>query len=230
MGNVRPDSRFESVYRIRMPDGNDRVATRSLAPGFRVYSEQLIRENGIEYRIWNPFRSKLAAAILKGLEILPVQGGSKVLYLGASTGTTSSHVSDIVGTSGIVFCVEFAARVMRELVRVCSARPNMVPIMADAQVPANYRHIVGQVNVVYCDVAQPEQAKLLADNSDMYLERGGWVMLAVKARSVDVTMDPSSVFKQEREVLERRGFRIQQNIYLAPFEKDHSMIIAQLPK
>lgn len=226
MNNVRPDSRFKGVYRVWIA-GEERLATKSVAPGFRVYSEELLRENHTEYRVWNPFRSKLAAAILKGLNSLPIREGSKVLYLGASTGTTASHVSDIVGDSGVVYCVEFASRVMRELVRVCSYRRNMIPIMADAQVPANYRHIVGQVEVVYCDVAQPEQAKLLADNADMYLVKGGWTMFAVKARSVDVTLDPSTVFKQEQKVLEERGFSINQSIYLTPFEKDHSMIVAE---
>ncbi len=226
MGNVRPDSRFQGVYRVWI-NGEERLATHSISPGFRVYTEELFREDHAEYRVWNPFRSKLAAAILKGLDSLPLHEGSKVLYLGASTGTTASHVSDIVGEHGVVYCVEFAARVMRELVRVCSYRHNMIPIMADAQFPTNYRHIVGATDVVYCDVAQPQQAKLLADNADMYLVKDGWALFAVKARSVDVTMDPSAVFKQEREILEKRGFTIRQSIYLTPFEKDHSMIVAQ---
>ena len=226
MGNVRPDSRFQGVYKLWI-NGEERLATQSIAPGFRVYTEELIREDHAEYRVWNPFRSKLAAAILKGLNSLPIHEESKVLYLGASTGTTASHVSDLVGEHGVVYCVEFAARVMRELVRVCGYRKNMIPIMADAQSPANYRHIVGQVDVVYCDVAQPEQAKLLADNADMYLVKNGWTMFAVKARSIDVTMDPSAVFKQEQDVLEKRGFKVRQSVYLTPFEKDHAMLIAQ---
>ena len=226
MSNVRPDSRFQGVYKLWI-NSEEKLATRSIAPGFRVYTEELVREDHVEYRVWNPFRSKLAAAILKGLNSLPIREGSKVLYLGASTGTTASHVSDLVGEQGVVYCVEFAARVMRELVRVCSYRRNMIPIMADAQVPANYRHIVTQAEIIYCDVAQPEQAKLLADNADMYLVKGGWALFAVKARSVDVTMDPSAVFKQERDVLEKRGFRVSQSIYLTPFEKDHAMMVAQ---
>ena len=42
-----------------------------------------------------PFRSKLAAAILGGVENIWMKPGSKVLYLGAASGTTVSHVSDI---------------------------------------------------------------------------------------------------------------------------------------
>ena len=50
-----------------------------------------------EYRVWNPFRSKLAAAILGGVDKIHMKPGAKVLYLGAASGTTVSHVSDIVG-------------------------------------------------------------------------------------------------------------------------------------
>ena len=50
-----------------------------------------------EYRAWNPFRSKLAAAIVGGIEHIHMKPGSKVLYLGAASGTTVSHVSDLVG-------------------------------------------------------------------------------------------------------------------------------------
>lgn len=54
-------------------------------------------EDKIEYRAWNPFRSKLAAAILGGVDQIHIKPGCKVLYLGAASGTTVSHVSDIVG-------------------------------------------------------------------------------------------------------------------------------------
>lgn len=54
-------------------------------------------EQKTEYRAWNPFRSKLAAAILGGVDKIHMGPGKKVLYLGAASGTTVSHVSDIVG-------------------------------------------------------------------------------------------------------------------------------------
>ena len=64
----------------------------------------------IEYRIWNPFRSKLAASILSGVDNIHIKPGLKVLYLGAASGTSVSHVSDIVGPEGTVFAVEFSHR------------------------------------------------------------------------------------------------------------------------
>ncbi|MEM4675824.1 MAG: fibrillarin-like rRNA/tRNA 2'-O-methyltransferase, partial [Nitrososphaerota archaeon] len=190
---VKPHD-YEGVYLV-ISKGKKRLATKNISPGFKVYGEDLIEYKGEEYRIWDPNRSKLAAAILKDLEMLPIRPGGRVLYLGAATGTTPSHVADIVGRKGVIFCVEFAPRAMRELVIVCEKKGNMVPVMADARYPEKYSMIVGEVETIYCDVAQPEQAKLLADNADMFLKRGGWILLAIKARSIDVTKKPSEVYK-----------------------------------
>ncbi|MBS7248803.1 MAG: fibrillarin-like rRNA/tRNA 2'-O-methyltransferase, partial [Candidatus Freyarchaeota archaeon] len=192
-----------------------------------VYGEDLVEYKGEEYRLWDPNRSKLAAAILKNLEKVPIKSGYKVLYLGAATGTTPSHVADLVEKNGVVFCVEFAPRAMRELVIVCEKKGNMVPVMADARYPEKYSMIVDEVDTIYCDVAQPEQAKLLADNADMFLKNGGWILLAIKARSIDVTKKPSEVYRKEVSVLEDRGFTVRQTISLEPFDRAHSMVLAK---
>jgi fibrillarin-like pre-rRNA processing protein len=219
---------FESVYWVRFEDGSKRLATRNLVPGRNVYGELLVKHEAVEYRIWDAYRSKLAAAIMNGLETVPIQHGHAVLYLGAASGTTASHVSDIVGEKGHVYCVEFAARSIRELVNnVCAYRPNMSPILADARLPETYASLMGKVKNIYCDIAQPEQAKVLADNADMFLIPDGWIMLAVKAQSIDVTKEPSEVYRQEMGVLKARSFRIRQVVNLEPFDKAHALILAQ---
>ena len=226
--DVEPHPRFSGVYCITFEDGSERLATQNLAPGHAVYGERLVKHRNAEYRTWDPYRSKLAAAILKGLEAVPIQPGHRVLYLGAASGTTASHVSDILGEEGHVYCVEFAARSIRELVdNVCTHRFNMSPILADARLPEKYSALVGKTDDIYCDVAQPEQAKILADNADRFLKPKGWTMLAVKAQSIDVTKEPSEVYKQEIRTLKSRGFGIEQTVHLEPFDKAHAMIVAQ---
>ncbi|HKX81097.1 MAG TPA: fibrillarin-like rRNA/tRNA 2'-O-methyltransferase [Nitrososphaera sp.] len=205
--------------------GEKNIATLNLAKGSNVYGEKLIRQEGDEYRLWDPFRSKLAAALKKGLRDMPIRNGSKVLYLGASTGTTVSHVSDIVGNSGIVFAVEPATRVARELIEnVASNRKNVVPIIEDARRPQSYFSVFGKVDVVYCDIAQPDQTDIAIANCAAYLKKSGIMLLVVKTRSIDVTMDPRAVVVQEAQRLERAGFSINQMINLEPFDKDHAMI------
>jgi len=217
------------VYQATLEDGAQRLATKNLTPGRSVYGERLIRFEGVEYRVWDAFRSKLAAAILKGVQNVPIKPGHKVLYLGAASGTTASHVSDIVGDKGQVFCVEFASRSLRELVcNVCAFRLNMSPFLEDARLPEKYAMFIqGKVDDIYCDVAQPEQAKVVADNADVFMKEQGWIMLAVKAQSIDVTKEPAVIYRQEVKVLEKRGFRVDEVIALEPYDKAHAMVVAQ---
>jgi fibrillarin-like pre-rRNA processing protein len=225
---VKPHPSFQGVFQVTLEDKSHKIATLNLSPGKNVYGERLIKIGDLEYRLWDPFRSKLAGAILKKLKNLPVRPNSKVLYLGAASGTTASHVSDIVGNNGYVYCVEFAPRSIRDLIdNVCRFRGNMAPILADARFPSQYASMVENVDVIYCDIAQPEQAKILADNAKVFLQRNGWTMLAVKARSIDVTKEPSVVYEREIKVLKERGFAISEVIHLEPYDKDHAMIAAK---
>jgi len=162
---------------------------------------------------------------LKGLGEIPFRQKSNVLYLGAASGTTVSHVSDIVGLHGKVFCVEFAQRSFRDLVNnVSKNRINTVPIFEDARFPSRYRSLVSDVDSVYCDIAQPDQARILAENLDTFLKKEDEFLMAIKARSIDVTKDPNAIFRQETEILKKRGYTIEEMVRLDPFEKDHSMI------
>jgi rRNA 2'-O-methyltransferase fibrillarin len=107
--------RHQGVFIARGKE--DALVTRNMVTGESVYGEKRITvqvwwfeflhfsfltfaqegETKLEYRVWNPFRSKIAAAIVGGVDNLYIKPGSKVLYLGAASGTTVSHVSDIVG-------------------------------------------------------------------------------------------------------------------------------------
>jgi len=225
--DVKRHDRFEGVFWITLEDGSRRLATKNLAPTISVYGESLVRDQGVEYRTWDAYRSKLAAAILKNLKMLPIRQGKSVLYLGSASGTTASHVSDIVEESGRVYCIEFAQRSMRELIdTLCEHRLNVYPILSDARLPDGYKSLVNPVDVIYSDVAQPEQAKILADNADLYLKPNGSALIAIKSRSVDVTMEPVDVFKQEINVLRARRFTVEQTVRLEPYEKDHALVVA----
>ena len=206
-------------------NGRATLLTKNLAPGKKVYNETLVVRDGSEYRTWDPFRSKLAAAILKGLPDDLVPEGSKVLYLGASTGTTASHVSDLVGPGGLVIGVEFAPRVAREFVEhVARERGNVIPFVADARDPGKYS--VADVDVVYCDIAQPDQTEIALTNCAKLLRKKGTLLLVVKARSIDVVREPSEVFKEEQTKIEKAGFLVVKVLELSPFEKDHALIFA----
>ncbi|MDR3206375.1 MAG: fibrillarin-like rRNA/tRNA 2'-O-methyltransferase [Candidatus Methanoplasma sp.] len=201
---------------------NGHLYTLSLSPGSRVYGERLVRTDGLEFREWNPNRSKLAAYLKNGGRAFPIKKDSRVLYLGASSGTTASHVSDIV-SDGRVYCVEFAPRMFRDLVGTCALRPNMIPILGDALNPSEYGFAIGGVDVIYSDVAQKRHAGIVSDNADAFgVDKG---MMAVKARSEDTTAEPREVFRMTEERLRGRGFAIAETKNLEPYENAHEMIV-----
>ncbi len=211
-------------------DGEKKLATQNLVIGNQVYKEKLITKKGIEYRLWDPFRSKLAAAIMNELEIFPFKNKSTVLYLGVSTGTTASHISDIVGLTGIVFGVEHASRVARDFLdRVASHRTNVIPILQDARRPKEYFSVFGKVDIVYVDIAQPDQTNIAIENCKMYLKNDGYFFLVIKTRSIDVVKSPKRIIEEEIEKV-KEYFEILQVIDLHPYDKDHAMIIAKFLK
>ena len=193
-------------------DGEKKLATENLIPKNQVYNEKLVKIKGTEYRIWNPFRSKLAATIMNGLRDFPFMQKSSVLYLGVSTGTTISHISDIVGQNGIIFGIEHTSRVARDFLdRVASYRKNIIPIIQDARKPQEYFSVFKKVDVVYVDIAQPDQTDIAINNCKMYLKSNGYLFLVIKTRSIDVTKDPKKVISNEIKKLESL-FEIKQII------------------
>ncbi|TFG97752.1 fibrillarin-like rRNA/tRNA 2'-O-methyltransferase, partial [Candidatus Thorarchaeota archaeon] len=205
------------------------IATKSLVPGTSVYGEKLIKIGDDEFRLWSPRRSKLAAAIKRGLTEMPIQPGSKVLYLGAASGTTISHCSDIIGPNGLVYGVEFSQRTMRDLIQLAVTRPNILPILDDARHPTRYAPLVsGSIEVVYQDVAQPDQASILYENLKTFCSFGAWGMLAIKARSIDSTGSLDEIYSKEIALLDNKGLEIVENIDLDPLEKDHRFIVCRV--
>jgi len=218
----------DGVYRIRLEEsGRELLATLNLTPGKSIYGEKLVSIDGKEFRVWDPFRSKLAAAILKGMDKTGIEEGSRVLYLGASTGTTVSHVSDIVGSRGVVFAVEVSQRVARELMeKVAMNRKNIVPIVEDARRPERYSLVYGKIDVVYCDIAQPDQTDIAILNTKRFLKESGRLILVVKARSINALKEPKDVIREEAEKVSRHGMKVTHVIDLNPYDRDHGMILA----
>jgi fibrillarin-like pre-rRNA processing protein len=208
---------FENVF-----EHEGRILTINAVPGKKVYGENLLTLSGREYRAWNPRRSKLCAAMKNGLEHNPIRKNSVILYLGASTGTTPSHLSDIL-THGGIYAVEISAHSMKTLLQLCEKRKNIIPILADARNPSSYSE-VGKVDVIYEDVASPEQAPILLKNSRAFLKKGGYAMIAVKSQSIDVTQKPEETFRKVKEELSA-GLELVEEVRLEPFEKAHVFLV-----
>ena len=200
------------------------IATKSLVPKVKVYGEKLVNVGKDQFRIWDPDHSKLGAAFRKGLQNSFFWDSAKVLYLGIASGTSASHVSDLIGDKGIIYGVEFAPRPLRDLVFLCRKRKNIIPILADARLPDTYANRIETVDVLFQDIAQRDQSEIFMKNMDLFLESGGVGIIAIKARSIDVTKKVSAVFKEQKDIISKR-FHIEKEIILTPYEKDHILFI-----
>jgi len=206
--------------------------TKNLVPGESVYGEKRISIEGadgtkIEYRVWNPFRSKIAAGVLGGVDNIHIAPGKKVLYLGAANGTTVSHVADIVGPEGLVYAVEFSHRSGRDLINMAKKRTNVIPIIEDARHPHKYRMLVGMVDVIFADVAQPDQSRIIGINAHHFLKNNGHIVLSIKANCIDSTVDAATVFAGEIPKLQEQHIKPQEQLTLEPFERDHALVVGK---
>lgn len=218
--------RHEGVFIAKGKD--DALVTKNMDPGNSVYGEKRITveeaDVKTEYRVWNPFRSKLAAAIVGGVENVYLKPGAKLLYLGAASGTTVSHCSDVVGPTGVVYAVEFSHRSGRDLINVAKRRTNIIPIIEDARYPLKYRMLVGMVDVLFADVAQPDQARILELNARNFLKNDGHFVISIKANCIDSTVPAEAVFSSEIKKLTTMDFKPLEYVTLEPYERDHAVV------
>jgi fibrillarin-like pre-rRNA processing protein len=212
--------RFRGVF----TDGKN-IFTENTTPGTSVYGESLVKDGESEYRRWEPARSKLSALIRKGCSGFPFEKRSAVLYLGAASGTTVSHVSDIA-KEGTVFAVEVSRIPFQKLLFLAESRKNIIPIMADAAFPGRYGYVVPQVDVLYQDIAQRDQLSIFRKNLT-FLCPGGTGIIMVKARSIDVTVEPKDIYKRVEDGFRADGLKVLEKKELAPFEKDHAAIVVR---
>ncbi len=210
--------KFPGVFLL---DG--KLATKATFKDYRPFGEIIQGD----YRFWNPNRSKLGAAIMKGLKHMPIFAGAKILYLGAAHGFTCSYVADIIGKEGIIYAVEFSDRPFTEFLPIAEKYGNIVPIKADARKTELFSWIE-KVDIVYCDIADTQMTEIAARNCRAFLKEGGFLMLAIKARSIDVTAQPKQIVDNEVEKLKKEGFDVIQVIMLEPYEHDHAMVVARM--
>jgi fibrillarin-like pre-rRNA processing protein len=214
---------FDGIFRI-----GDEFATKNLVPGEQVYGERLLKLKGIEYRLWDRWRSKPCAALHKGLRKFPLKRGMRILYLGIASGTTSSHFSDIIGGKGLIYGVEISERPLRDLLLHAEKRGNIVPILADARKPEEYEHLVAErVDLIYEDIADPDQIGIMLRNAGRFLRRSGWAMMAIKSQSIDVTLPPRKVYQRCVGELEQE-FEIVDRVELDPYQRMHLFLVMRL--
>lgn len=200
---------------------NDKIYTKNADPGEKVYGEGLIDHDDEEYRRWDAKRSKIGAAVQNGID-LDLDEDDFVLYLGAASGTTISHLSDILD-EGFILGVEYSDTVIRGLVELSERRENIAPFLGDARKPKEYDEYVDEADMVFQDISQRDQAEIFLKNCAEFLKDGGVGLLAVKARSISSSKDKDQIFENVREKVSDE-YDIVDETELDPYEKEHLVL------
>jgi fibrillarin-like pre-rRNA processing protein len=189
-----------------------------------VYGERWTEFQGLAYRSFDPFRSKLAAAISRGWTgDLPAPGESW-LYLGAASGTTASHVADLIDRTGRLYAIERSPRPVARLLEVAERWPNFLPILADAREPRTYSDLVPPVDGVYADVAQPDQVEIVRRNAELFLRGpGGRVLVALKTASMGRELGPAGHLRRAETALGDL-VDLRPSVKLDPFHRAHYLV------
>ncbi|MBD3341866.1 MAG: fibrillarin-like rRNA/tRNA 2'-O-methyltransferase [Candidatus Lokiarchaeota archaeon] len=221
---IRKHPEILNVF-ISGPLDSPKIYTKNSYLGFRISDERLTTYKNIEYREWNPYKSKLAAIILGSVKTKLFDLNSKCLYLGAASGTTVSYLSDIL-EKGIIYSVEFAERSIRQLIQNTTDRTNIVPILADAQHPHTFaKSIFSEIDLIYQDVAQPNQTDILLRNASYYLKENGILIYLVKSQSIDSIAKPEKVYAREKETLMNAGYKLLESVDIDKFADNHIAFI-----
>lgn len=204
------------------------LVTKNLTPKKIFFSEEIIKINNSEYRIFNPQHSKLAAALIKGIKGININNNFTVLYLGAAHGYTCSFLSDIID-KGFIFAIDIAPDVFSRLLMVSKERKNMIPILADANHPETYFHRVLASDFIYQDIAQKNQVQIFIKNIKLFLKHkaSAIAILCIKARAIDSVKDPEEIFKKVITELKNNNIKIIDKKTLELFQKDHCVFICQ---
>ena len=204
-----------------------KLATLSNMSTNRDYKENLVQTNGKRYSIWNPYTSKLAAAIINGMEIFPILKKTKILYLDPTSEKTIKHISDIVGINGKIFVVRNIMKNSKNfLEQIAKNRSNIFTIIPDKTNPARPTGMTEMVDVIYIDIAEHNQTEIAIQNCKNHLRIGGFLMLIVPTKNIDFANNPSKKNQEERKKLQT-SFDIIQEINLTDFFKEYSMVIAK---
>ena len=145
--------------------------------------------------------------------------------MGQPQAPLSLNVSDTVGPDGLVYAVEFSQRSGCDLINLAKKRINIIPVIEDAQHPHKYRMLITKVDVIFADVAKPDQTRIVALNAHTFLGNGGHFVIFIKANCIDSTASAEAVFASEVRKMQQENMKPQEQLTLEPYERDHAVVV-----
>ena len=223
--------------------GNEeQLATKNLVEGTKTHKEKTVIVNGEEFLEWNPYKSKLAAAIRNGLQILPIIKNSKIVCISPLEESTILHISNIVGNGGSVFVIIVDKNKKSFLNKLVDTHKNIIPIY-DTVDELSSSSITGKVDALYVDIPESEQIEMIVKKYGSLLKNDGFLMLIVKKDdNAIIEKDIAGWMAEQRAGLNKvreittklkSQFEIIQEINLGisyamePYHKFYTFILAQ---
>ena len=209
------------------------IWTRNANKGVSVKGERRKRTGKIEWRRWDPYKSKVAAALLKTngdpSQILP-DPGSVCLYLGASSGTTVSHIHDhVCGAenhhNGQLMAIEISPRMMRDLQTLAEQRKGLIPVLTDARDVNGYATMMrGKAQWIHQDLSIADQAQNFISIAEKILSKGGTGILSLKAATErSIEGEDESRFARAESLLRQSSLDFIERIDIEQYQKQHAV-------
>uniref|UniRef100_H3B3Q4 rRNA 2'-O-methyltransferase fibrillarin n=1 Tax=Latimeria chalumnae TaxID=7897 RepID=H3B3Q4_LATCH len=219
--------RHEGVFICRGKE--DALVTKNMVPGESVYGEKRMAVEALGKGFDKNLKlrgekNKLGGSIFLLLERI-FFFLKKILFGLVCRLVFLLLMRDVILQEGLVYAVEFSHRSGRDLINVAKKRTNIIPIIEDARHPHKYRMLVGMVDVVFADVAQPDQTRIVALNSHNFLRNGGHFVISIKANCIDSTAAPEAVFAAEVKKMQQENMKPQEQLTLEPYERDHAVVV-----
>ena len=229
------------IFQIQI--GNEeQLATKNIVKGTKTRKEKIVIVNNEEFLEWNPYKSKLAAAIRSGLQILPIIKNSKVVCINLPEESTILHISNIVGSDGSVFVIDVNKNKKSFLNKLVNTHKNIIPIYDTVDELPSSSSITGKVDALYVDILESEQIEQIVEKYGSLLKNEGFLMLVTKKDDAILENDIVGWMAEQRAGLNKireitaklkSQFEIIQEINLGvnyvmePYHKLHAFILAQ---
>ena len=229
------------IFQIQI--GNEeQLATKNMVKGTKTRKEKIVIVNNEEFLEWNPYKSKLAAAIRNGLQILPIIKNSKVVCINLPEESTILHISNIVGSGGSVFVIGVNKNKKSFLNKLVNTQKNIIPIYDTVDELSFSSSVTGKVDVLYVDIPESEQIEQIVEKYGSLLKNEGFLMFVTKKDDAILENNIVGWMAEQRAGLNKireittklkSQFEIIQEINLGinyaaePYHKFYTFILAQ---
>ena len=171
---------------------------------------------------WNPYTSKLAAALFSGMEIFPIKLASKIFYFDDYSTITLEHISNIINNEGIVY---FLKNIENKQILNFT---NVKIINCDIDNHDYFIELQEEIDVAYLDLSTDEKLNSIIKNCKIILKQNGFLVLVLNDK---YSISDDFIVQIQNTIINlKASFELIQEINLSYFFKNSFMIVMKNAK